>query len=72
MFLHYLVNLKITIATDLNGILHTRHQNSSCKILGHLNSSDLNPMTTTSAEGCSNAQKGIQDVSKVKQWVIDV
>jgi len=32
MFLHYLWNLKITVAADFNGILHVRPQNSSCKI----------------------------------------
>jgi len=30
-------------------------------------SSDLNPMTTKSVKGCSNAQKRICDVSKLQQ-----
>jgi len=72
MFLHCgtaLWNLKITIVADFNDILHARPQNSSYKIWGRLNGSDLNLVTTKSGKQCSTAQKRIRDVSKLKQWI---
>jgi len=73
-FLNFLGKLEIayTIASDFNGTLYVRPQNSFCKIRGRLNSSGLNPMTIKSGKQCSNAQKRIRDVSELKQWMIDM
>jgi len=38
--------------------LHARPQNSSCKIEGRLNSSDLNPVTTKSGNNAAVLRKG--------------
>jgi len=60
------------IVTDFNGIWYVRPQNSSYKIRGRLNSSDLNPTTIESGKQCSSTQKRIRDVSELKQWMADV
>jgi len=51
--------VKITIAADFNGVLHVKPQNSSCKIWGSLNSSDLNHVPIKSGK-----QKRKRDASQ--------
>jgi len=60
--------------TDANfsGILHARPQNLSRKIGGRFNSLGLNLMTIRSEKQCSTTENIIRDVSKLKQWMIDV
>jgi len=59
--------LKIATDADFNGILHVKPQNSSYRIQGRLNSTDLNSMTTQSGKQRGSAYKKINETKELQQ-----